>query len=263
MLTLSLLIVPETYAPTLLRRKAARLQKAADEAGTGEVFIAKFDRVKKPPAQVLRTNLVRPFELLCRELIAACLAIYGAVIYGTLYLFFEAFPIVFTENRGWSLSFSGLSFLGIGVGLVLGSILTPFFNKYYDRAAAKAAAQGVPTPPEARLVGCAVGATCLPIGLFVFAWTSTPNVHWIVPILASVPFGMGFLLIFTGMQVSLATAWAWGMLTRQALPNRRVPAVRGLGARLVSGAAFSGGRRVPIIHEVHVHQSRAQLGRHV
>lgn len=39
----------------------------------------------------------------------------------------------------------------------------------------------------------------MPIGLFVFAWTCTPNVHWVVPILASIPFGAGFLLIFTAI----------------------------------------------------------------
>lgn len=229
MFALSLLLVPETYAPTLLRRKAARLQREALAAGTGEVFIAKYDRVKKSSGQVLRTNLVRPFALLCRELIAACLAIYGAVIYGTLYLFFEAFPIVFTENRGWSLSMSGMSFLGIGAGLVIGSALTPFFNRFYDRAARKAANEGVPTPPEARLVGCCVGATLLPVGLFIFAWTSSPNVHWIVPILASVPFGMGFLLIFTGMQLFLIDAYQ--LYAASALASSAV-------LRSVAGAVF-------------------------
>ncbi|BEJ16384.1 hypothetical protein CspHIS471_0509890 [Cutaneotrichosporon sp. HIS471] len=99
MCILSLIVVPETYAPTLLRRKAKRLHAASVAAGTPVVFIAKYDRVNKSPIQVLRTNLIRPFQLLFRELIAACLAIYGAVIYGTLYLFFEAFPIVFAENR--------------------------------------------------------------------------------------------------------------------------------------------------------------------
>jgi hypothetical protein len=207
MCILSLVLVPETYAPTLLRRKAKRLQAASEAAGAPAVFIAKYDRVKKSPGQVLRTNLVRPFQLLFRELIAACLAIYGAVIYGTLYLFFEAFPIVFGENRGWRLSMVGCSFLGMGVGLLIGNASTPLFDRLYARASAKAAAKGLETPPEARLPGCAVGATALPIGLFVFAWTCTPNVHWIVPIIASVPFGLGFQLIFTGMQLFLIDAY--------------------------------------------------------
>lgn len=229
MCILSLLIVPETYAPTLLRRKAKVLQRAAAEAGAPAVFVAKYDRIKKSPGQVLRTNLVRPFQLLFRELIAACLAVYGAVIYGTLYLFFEAFPIVFAEKRGWSLSMVGLSFLGIGVGLLIGNASTPFFDRVYARASARAAARGMETPPEARLPGCAVGATALPIGLFVFAWTSTPNVHWIVPIIASVPFGLGFQLIFTGMQLFLIDAYQ--LYSASALASSAV-------LRALAGAVF-------------------------
>lgn len=106
MLIISLIVVPETYAPTLLRRKAKRLQQQADEQGTGEYFIAHYDQIKLPKAEVLKINLIRPFALLFRELIAFCLAMYGAIIYGTLYLFFEAFPIVFQENRNWSRTYS-------------------------------------------------------------------------------------------------------------------------------------------------------------
>ncbi|KAL1411387.1 hypothetical protein Q8F55_002343 [Vanrija albida] len=207
MLTLTTFLVPETYAPTLLRRKAARLQKEADAAGTGEVFIAKFDAVKLTRAQVFKINMSRPFQLVVRELIVFSLGIYGAIVYATLYLFFAVFPIVFRQYRGWSLGVSGLAFTGMGVGLVLGNCLTPVFNRFHNRAVANAAARGEPVAPEARLVGACVGAVLLPVGLFVFAWTSTPNVHWIVPIIASVPFGAGFLLIFSSMTLYLIDAY--------------------------------------------------------
>jgi len=130
-----------------------------------------------------------------------------------LYLFFTAYPIVFQQNRGWSgtspyrvsklaLTFaegiSGLAFLGIGVGLLIGNALNPLGKILYNRAVHKAGPGGN-VPPECRLPMACAGAVMLPIGLFVFAWTSTPNLHWIVPIIASVPFGCGFLLIFTGI----------------------------------------------------------------
>ena len=82
--------------------------------------------------------------------------------------------------------------------MILGVALTPLQNNYYEKARAKTPA-GQAVPPEARLEVCCIGAVILPLGLFVFAWTCTPNVHWVVPILASVPFGAGFLLIFTAI----------------------------------------------------------------
>lgn len=95
----------------------------------------------------------------------------------------------------------------MGVGLIVGNCLTPLFTKFYTRAVANAAARGEKVAPEARLPGACVGAVLLPVGLFWFAWTSTPNVHWIVPIIASVPFGAGFLLIFSSMTLYLIDAY--------------------------------------------------------
>lgn len=124
---------------------------------------------------------------------------------------------------------SGLAFIGIGVGLVIGNLLTPFVNRFYKQACDKAAARGEKVAPEARLVGCSIGACLLPIGLFWFAWTSTPNIHFIVPMLAAVPFGCGFLLIFTGMQLYLIDAYA--LFAASALASNAV-------LRSLAGAAF-------------------------
>lgn len=41
--------------------------------------------------------------------------VYIALVYGVLYLCFVAYPIVFSDIRGWSAGISGLAFCGIGV----------------------------------------------------------------------------------------------------------------------------------------------------
>jgi len=79
MLTLSALFVPETFAPTLLRRKAKRLQKEANELGTGEMFISKYDKVVKPRSEIIRVGMSRPFDMMFRELIVAALGLYGGL----------------------------------------------------------------------------------------------------------------------------------------------------------------------------------------
>ena len=35
--------------------------------------------------------------------------------------------------------------------------------------------------------------------MFWLGWTARPNIHWIVPILSALPFGIGFLLIFMAL----------------------------------------------------------------
>lgn len=51
-------------------------------------------------------------------------------------------------------------------------------------------------PPESMVSIVCIAALCVPIGELIFAWTCTPNVHWIVPILAGVPFGAGNCAVF-------------------------------------------------------------------
>ena len=61
--------------------------------------------------------------------------------------------------------------------------------------------------PEFRLIMGQVGAVLLPVGLFWIAFTSYRSVHWIVPILGSVPFGMGILYSYTSTLTYLVTAY--------------------------------------------------------
>jgi len=72
-------------------------------------------------------------------------------------------------------------------------MITIFDNKRYARIHE---AHGGLAPPESRLPTAILGGFLAVIGLAWFAATATPSIHWIVPILAGVPFGAGFMLIF-------------------------------------------------------------------
>ncbi|KAH8167420.1 hypothetical protein CIB48_g798 [Xylaria polymorpha] len=188
------LYVPETYAPVLLRKRALALGKI-----TGHSYISKLEvgRPKKTTTQQFTIALVRPWVLLFREPIVTLLSLYLAVIYGTLYLMFAAFPIIFDELRDWSQGVSGLAFLGIAVGTVF-SVTCFFFDQVRYRTICEA--NGGAPVPEARLPLALFGSVLLPIGLFVFAWTNGPEIHWIVPIIASGVFGAGLVAVFLSSQ---------------------------------------------------------------
>ena len=59
-----------------------------------------------------------------------------AIIYGTLYMMFAAFPIVYQQNRHWSEGIGGLAFLGVAVGMIGAVIYTIPDNKRYLKAEA-------------------------------------------------------------------------------------------------------------------------------
>lgn len=197
----SALIIPETYAPNILRRRAAKLSKM-----TGKVYKTKFE-IDRGPISVkesFQVALSRPWKLLFREPIVLLLSIYMAIIYGTLYMCFAAFPIVYQEARGWSQGISGLAFIGVAVGMTLGTIYTLPDNKRYIRTSMK---HGGRAPPEARLPPGIVGCICLPIGLFWFAWTNYPSIHWIVSMIGIAPFGFGMVLVFLSIMNYLIDAY--------------------------------------------------------
>ncbi|OAQ58706.1 multidrug resistance protein [Pochonia chlamydosporia 170] len=184
------LLVPETYAPVLLRQRAAKLSKM-----TGKHYVSKLDhdRGKVTLAESFKTALSRPWILLFKEPIVLLLSVYMAIVYGTLYMLFGAFPIVYQQHRGWNQGIGGLAFLGIMVGMIAAVVYTIFSNKQYIETQRK---HGGHAPPEARLPPTLIGSIALPVGLFWFAWTNYASIHWIVSILAGVPFGFGMVLVF-------------------------------------------------------------------
>ncbi|XXH04415.1 hypothetical protein Hte_010829 [Hypoxylon texense] len=79
--------------------------------------------------------------------------------------------------------------------------MSAVFYSIYDnsRYAKVSAAHGGHAPPEARLPPALIGSVLLPIGLFWFAWTNGPNIHWIVCIIASAFFAAGLVLVFLSL----------------------------------------------------------------
>lgn len=209
-----MIVVPETYAPVLLKSRATRLSSI-----TGKVYVSKMehDKGKQRLAAIYKTALSRPWVLLIREPIVLLLSIYMAIVYGTLYLTFAAFPIVYQDARHWSQGIGGLAFIGVAVGMVLGIMLTVYDNRRYNLAASK---HGGAAPPEERLPPTMIGAVVLPVGLFIFAWTNYPKIHWIVSLIFSGALGFGNVMLFLSVSnylIDTYTIYAASVLAANAV----------------------------------------------
>ncbi|KAE9369873.1 MFS general substrate transporter [Stipitochalara longipes BDJ] len=189
----TMLTTRETYAPFILRSRAKALSKM-----TGNVYVSRPDAGKpaKTLTQELSVALSRPWILLFREPIVLLMSLYMSIVYGTLYMFFAAIPIVFQGSRGWNQGTAGLPFVGVAIGVCLATVLAGVSNKRYVRLCATLAAKGATVEPEARLSTAMAGSIVLPIGLFLFAWTTYPSVHWIAPVIGALLFSCGLVLVF-------------------------------------------------------------------
>ena len=59
-----------------------------------------------------------------------------------------------------------------------------------------------------RLPLACLGGPLYVVSLFWLGWSASPHVHWIVPMLAGVPFGIGFVLIFMALLNYVTDAYA-------------------------------------------------------
>ncbi|QSZ33686.1 hypothetical protein DSL72_005257 [Monilinia vaccinii-corymbosi] len=187
---LDIFFLEETYAKTLLQSRAAKLRKETGNFAIhhiSEEEIISFD-------DLIRKHLLLPFKLLFGEPIVFLLTIYTSFIYGIMYLFLEAYPIVFAEYRGIDPAMGTLPYLGMIAGVLLGCGIVIAFEPRYNRKLK--ANNGIPIPEE-RLVPMMVGASLFPIGLFWFAWTGNdPSIHWIAPTMSGIFSGIGIITIF-------------------------------------------------------------------
>ncbi|KAF7918295.1 hypothetical protein BELL_0371g00090 [Botrytis elliptica] len=187
---LDILFLEETYAKTLLQSRAGKIRKETGNFAIhhiSEEEIISFD-------DLVRKHLFLPFKLLFGEPIVFLITIYTAFIYGILYLFLEAYPIVFAEYRGIDPAVATLPYLGMIIGVLFGCGIVIAFEPRYNR---KLKANGGIPVPEERLVPMMVGACLFPCGLFWFAWTGNyPSINWAAPTVSGILTGAGIMTIF-------------------------------------------------------------------
>ncbi|KIW00089.1 uncharacterized protein PV09_08275 [Verruconis gallopava] len=208
-----LLCIKETYAPAILRKKVMVRKKETDDGR----WWCRYDD-KKDFWPLLRLNLSRPFIMTIKEPICIFWDIYIALLYAILYLCFVAYPIVFSDLRGWSPGITGLAYMGIGIGSLICIASEPAIRKMINSHKPDPAT-GRP-PPESMVSIVCIGAITVPIGEMIFAWTCTPNVHWIVPILAGIPFGFGNTSVF--IYASNYLVHSYGIYAASALAGNSV-----------------------------------------
>lgn len=194
-LTLIVLIFffPETSADNILFRRARRMRKVT---GDDRYYTEKARSEDHLSMKELATiAFYRPFEIIIKEPIVLALDLYIALCYGTFYLFFEAFPIVFVGIYNFTLIETGLAYMGFCVGCVIAYSLCVVF---LAKVVGKKFADGTFTPETFMLLAMAVCWT-LPLSLFLFGWAA--SVHWIVPIIAEAFF---IICVFNLFQATFA-----------------------------------------------------------
>ncbi|OUT23159.1 hypothetical protein CAS74_001471 [Pichia kudriavzevii] len=188
---LIILFEVETHHPIILVEKAREIKRRTGNWG----IHAPHDEFELSIKEIVENNLTRPIRMLFTEPILLLITIYNAFIYGMLYLFLTAYPLVFAGGYGMAPGVAELPYFGLVIGQFLGGLFCIYCERDYNK---KMAAAGGKIIPENRLPPMIAGGVAFPIGLLWFCWTGNyhEHVHWIVPTISGLFTGFGLIAIF-------------------------------------------------------------------
>lgn len=184
-------MLPESYSKTILYRKAERIRALTGNHNIlSEGHIEVSQTTKR---EMLIETLWRPIEVIIFEPVVLLINVYIGLVYSVMYLWFDAFPIVFLDTNGFTLVEMGVAYMCILVGiLVAASIYVPLiYHKFTKRLL-----DGKEVLPEVFIPIAIVGSVLMPIGVFIFGWTTARDLHWIGPLIGAAVFAAGGFLIF-------------------------------------------------------------------
>ena len=118
-------------------------------------------------------------------------ALYTSLVYGIFCSLFEVFPVVYIGPYNFDFGQMSLTFLFIAISTTL-SVIAYF--SYYSVLESDNKANGF-GPPEQRLRSALYVFFLLPIGLFLFGWTSNGHIHWIVSIVGIGIYAFGVFIV--------------------------------------------------------------------
>lgn len=188
----------ETRGSVLLSRKAKTLNKwyeAREQAGYFNFDMPSASNPQKKVSQRIRwkvksdeeradlmtmisISLYRPFHLLLTEPVVFFFSLWVSFSWAILYLTLGAIPLVFETRHNMSLGQANSIFAVMIVFAIL-AVLLSIYQENWARRKGK-----LVDNPEGRLYFACIESALMPIGLFMFGWTSASSIHWIVPTIA-------------------------------------------------------------------------------
>lgn len=187
---LMFLFNPETSTPNILLRRANRLRALTHDSRLKSQ--SEIDQKGLTPSKIAIEALIKPMEITFKDPAIAFVNLYTSLVYGIYYSFFEVFPIVYPGYYNFSLGITGVIFTCILISCLLGVATYCLYLHLYlipDIRTHGLRAQ------EHRLVPALFGSFGPPIGLFLFAWTANPSIHWIAPTIGITIYGASVFVV--------------------------------------------------------------------
>ncbi|KAK6199353.1 putative transporter C530 [Scheffersomyces amazonensis] len=185
----------ETYAPTLLKRKANKLRK---ETGNQDLHTIYEITETESALGKMYTCMVRPIKLLFTHPMIVGLGSFMAFTYGFMYLMIVTFQTIYGKQYGFDKGITGLMYIPMGVGFTVGVLVwTYLIGITFNNLTKK---NGGVSKPEYRLPMLFIASYFIPVGLIWFGWSVEKKLPWIMSSIGSAIFACGLVCVFQSLQ---------------------------------------------------------------
>ena len=187
----------ETYAPVILEARKRSHEDEASKSSSGKEYRT-TNQDDRPFRIKIAHSMIRPLRILFTQPIVITMAIYQAIIFGTVYSLYTNFEAIFGVRYNFNTTQVGLVYLGPGLGFLIAVwFLVPRIDTIFNHLTEKNNGEA---QPEYRLPLANIGAVFVPLSLFWLAWTVEYRVHFAVPVLSTLFFGIGMVTIMNTVQ---------------------------------------------------------------
>ena len=185
--TVGFLVLPETYTPVLLQRKAKFEKRSCGRDNSYQSFVSR-----------LRVGLVRPIHLLVHRRIVQCIALVMGVNFGIYCLMLSTFADIWIDSYSESKTVSSLNYIAIAIGTTAGTQAGGHTMDWIYRHLRRRQPDAAPAP-EYRVPFLVPGAILPPVGLFWYGWSAQAKLSWVMVDVGTAIFTCGSFILTQGM----------------------------------------------------------------
>ncbi|KAG2039238.1 major facilitator superfamily domain-containing protein [Suillus americanus] len=206
-----ILVMSETRSSIILAHIAMDTRKT-----TGDPRYRSSAEIDKPSmSSLIKTSCTRPLYLLLTEPIVQSVSLWVGFVWGVVYCLLESVTAEFQSVYNFSVRDTGFVLLCQRKVIILhtcsASDLLPQQCRRHHRFFGEHVSGNLVPGQEARLYMPCIAAVVLPVSMFIYAWTASPNIPWIVPLIGLTAFMSGVFVIY---QVSFLYLADWYVYRR-------------------------------------------------
>lgn len=183
--------MPETLEDNILLRRAKRLRKLTGD--NKYVSQSELNQKNLTAGEIAKNAFIKPIEINIKDPAILFTSIYSGIIYGTYYSFFEVFPLVYGGVYGFNLGEIGLVFVCIAIGAAIGMTI---YDLLFLKVVIPDILKNGMGPQENVLKPALIFVFGPTLSLFLFAWTSRADIHWMAPTVFLTIYPISVFIVF-------------------------------------------------------------------